>query len=192
VIRIQRLTAEDWRLWRELRLEALAEAPYAFCSTLASWQGAGDTEARWRRRLSDAPLNLVAWYDEEPAGMASGTAPETETGAAAGAAAGTPSEAEVDLGLCPELISMWVAPFARGTGVADALITAVSDWAVAEYTAPAVTLSVREGNTRAIGLYQRHGFVDIGRSEDGEPGEPPERRMVRLLPTSERVASAVR
>src|ERR1700722_14623539 len=50
---------DDWRLWRELRLAALTEAPGAFGSTLAEWSGAADTEQRWRGRLESVPLNLV-------------------------------------------------------------------------------------------------------------------------------------
>src|SRR5579875_3297701 len=51
---------EDWRRWRALRLAALAEAPWAFSSTLAQWSGPGDTEARWKDRLAGVALNLVA------------------------------------------------------------------------------------------------------------------------------------
>lgn len=46
------LTPDDWPIWRELRLAALAEAPQAFGSRLADWQGEGDREERWRDRLS--------------------------------------------------------------------------------------------------------------------------------------------
>ena len=53
------VTSDGWRLWRELRLAALAEAPAAFGSTLAEWSGAVDTEQRWRARLEDVALNLV-------------------------------------------------------------------------------------------------------------------------------------
>ena len=52
------LDPDDWQLWRELRLAALAEAPDAFGSTLAEWSGAGDTEQRWRTRLHGVALNL--------------------------------------------------------------------------------------------------------------------------------------
>ena len=55
-IAIKVLEVEGWRAWRELRLEALAEAPNAFGSTLAEWQGAGDTEQRWRARLQERCL----------------------------------------------------------------------------------------------------------------------------------------
>ncbi|MDA8384946.1 MAG: hypothetical protein M0Z88_01615, partial [Actinomycetota bacterium] len=56
-IRIERLDEEDWRRWRELRLEALAEAPEAFASNLVDWAGQGDREERWRSRFRAIPLN---------------------------------------------------------------------------------------------------------------------------------------
>lgn len=67
------LTPDDWRAWRQLRLAALAEAPDAFGSRLADWQGDGDREERWRARLGiPGSFNVVAVLDGEPAGLASG------------------------------------------------------------------------------------------------------------------------
>lgn len=51
------VTPDGWRLWRELRLAALAEAPAAFGPTLEEWSGAADTEQRWRAHLEDVALN---------------------------------------------------------------------------------------------------------------------------------------
>ncbi len=153
---LQILSPEDWRLFRALRLEALREAPYAFSTALAGWQGEGDAESRWRARLTDVPLNLVARYEGTPAGMASATAPTNGTS---------------------ELISMWVAPHARGKGVASALIDAVASWARAggvEF----VALDVREENHYARRSYERYGFVDRGRVDALEPFE---RRMLLRL-----------
>jgi ribosomal protein S18 acetylase RimI-like enzyme len=152
------LTVDDWPLWRELRLRALAESPGAFGSTLAEWSGAGDTEQRWRGRLRSVAHNLVASFGGEAVGMASGTEPVA---------------GEV------ELLSMWVAPEARGRGVGEALIDAVVAWASSQ-GARGVALDVREGNLPAIGLYTRMGFADVGRSSDCEP-DAPERRMYRPL-----------
>jgi len=140
---------DDWRLWRGLRLEALAEAPYAFGSTLADWSGERDTEARWRARLTSVPFNAVAYLDGKAAGIASGVEADEE-----GAA---------------ELISMWVAPFARGRGVADALVGEVMGWARAQ-RAPKLVLGVVEDNARARNFYRRLGFLDTGASHPGERG----------------------
>ncbi|MFD8032954.1 GNAT family N-acetyltransferase, partial [Streptomyces sp. NPDC059717] len=110
MLELRTLNSDDWPLWRELRLAALAEAPYAFGSTLAQWQGSGDREERWRARLSiPGAHDLVALLDGLPVGMASGVPGE---------------KAET-----VELISMWVNPGARGGGVGDHLIQAVERWA---------------------------------------------------------------
>ena len=61
MIELRVLTPDDWRTWRRLRLAALAEAPYAFGSRLADWQGDGDREERWRARLGiPGSFNVVA------------------------------------------------------------------------------------------------------------------------------------
>jgi GNAT superfamily N-acetyltransferase len=159
-IHVRRIGSDDWRLWRKLRLEALEEAPYAFGSTLAYWQGEADNENRWRGRLTDVPFNLIAEWQKTAAGMASGTAPNTE-----GAV---------------ELLSMWVAPFARGRGVGDALVHAVIEWA-RQQRASTVALAVFEHNARAQALYLRHGFVDAGAVANTSSRTAAERSMVRVL-----------
>lgn len=123
-------------MWRGLRLRALSDAPYAFGSTLAFWQGS-DFESRWRSRLADVSLNVVAVVDGSPVGQVSGTALDPEGRV--------------------ELISMWVDPAVRGAGVGEALVTEVVDWARA-IGAAAVVLSVRKLNVPAINLYRRVGF----------------------------------
>ncbi len=139
------LSPDDWRQWRELRFEALREAPYAYGSTLADWQGEYDTEVRWRRRLSDVPFNVMARFDGKPAGIVSATAP---------------ADASV------ELISLWVAPFARGRGVGDILVNTALQWC-RSLDVREVRLAVVPTNANAIALYRRHGFVDSG-FVDGE------------------------
>jgi ribosomal protein S18 acetylase RimI-like enzyme len=137
-------------------LEALREAPYAFGSTLAEWQGDGDTEARWRARLTTVPGNFVAYLDGVAVGIVSGTAPD-ESGTI-------------------DLISMWVAPFARGRGAGDALVSAVIEWARTQ-SATQVGLAVVERNGAATALYRRHGFVDTGAIDCRTAGDFSERRM---------------
>lgn len=148
VIELRVLTPDDWRAWRELRLAALAEAPYAFGSRLSDWQGDGDREERWRGRLSiPGSRNIIAVLDGRPAGMVSGVPAEDDDGAA-------------------ELISMWVSPAARGRGIGDRLVRAVEDWA-RQAGAGVLRLAVSDGNENAMALYRRRGFADTG-----EPGDP--------------------
>jgi GNAT superfamily N-acetyltransferase len=140
VTELRVLTEDDWPVWRELRLAALAEAPQAFGSQLADWQGPGDREERWRGRLSiPGSYNLVAVVDGKPAGMATGI-PDDEPGVA-------------------ELISMWVSPAARGRGVGDLLLGAVEQWA-RQAGAGVLKLAVTETNANARALYLRRGFSD--------------------------------
>lgn len=152
------LGADDWPTWRSLRREALADAPDAFGSSLAQWSGSGDSEERWRGRLVAVAHNVVAELGGKPVGMVSATAPA---------------------GGDVELLSMWVAPSARGKGVGDALVAEVCRWAQ-ESGARRALLDVRSANGHAITLYERHGFVDAGPAS--QPGDPhPERRMVAVL-----------
>jgi ribosomal protein S18 acetylase RimI-like enzyme len=152
VIEVQQLGAADWRLWRQLRRQALVESAAAFSSTLAQWIGPGDTEERWRARFSNVPFNVVLRLDGAPAGMVGAYVRADDT---------------------VELISMWVAPFARGRGVGGAAVRAVLGWADPRE----VVLSVKADNKPAIALYQRHGFVDEGQSPDD-----PDERLMRRLP----------
>lgn len=164
MIELRVLTAEDWPLWRELRLAALTEAPHAFGARLTDWLGDGDRQERWRARL-DMPgsRNLVAVVDAHPAGMVSGVA--------------TDDPAVV------ELISMWVDPSTRGRGVGDLLVSGVNRWA-RQVGAEAVRLAVAEGNHAGAALYRRNGFHDIGLSEPMPDGVRRERIMVKNLGTA--------
>ena len=133
-----RLTEDDWAVWRDVRLRALTDAPDVFGSSLADWSGLGDREERWRSRLVDVPLNVVATAGDSLIGQVSGTSSTSAPSA--------------------ELISMWVDPAGQGTGVGEALIGEVIVWARA-CGAAAVTLSVKTTNSHAASLYRRMGLL---------------------------------
>jgi GNAT superfamily N-acetyltransferase len=156
-VRIQVLSAEDWTVWREVRLRSLADAPEAFGSKLADWQGDNDREDRWRERLDNVAFNAVA--------VAGGQVVGTVGGMHCGGSTDS-----------VELISMWVSPEVRGTGVGDALIGAVVEWALSESTVELV-LAVRRSNSPARALYERTGFVLVG----AHPDDPDEDLMIRAL-----------
>jgi ribosomal protein S18 acetylase RimI-like enzyme len=152
-VEILRLGPDEWEVFRDLRLRALREAPYAFGSRYDDWVEV--PESRWRDRLAGVPLNLVARRGGASVGMASGV---------------------LDGDNEAELISMWVDPAARGSGVAAALVGAVVEWAGA--AGRSTYLMVRSENARAIAAYVRAGFVDLGIPPGRDPDEPPENRMV--------------
>lgn len=146
VIEICRLSPDDWELWRTLRLAALEEAPHAFGSQLADWRGEGDREERWRSRLGiPGSYNIRAMLDDQAVGMASGV-PTADDGVV-------------------ELISMWVSPTARGSGVGDALLCEVERWgeSVGAHT---LRLDIADGNGAAAVLYRRNGFSFTGELGD--------------------------
>jgi ribosomal protein S18 acetylase RimI-like enzyme len=148
-----RLTADDWREFRDVRLASLADAPGAFGSRHADWVDA--SEERWRARLTDVPLTVVAREEEHSVGVVSG----------------------VPAGDHVELISMWVAPTHRGTGLAGRLIDEVVDWAAGQGLG--TELMVRDDNEPAVAAYERAGFTDLGVPDDWPAGAPRERRMRR-------------
>ena len=142
MVLVREAVMADWQAWRDIRLLALRAAPDAFSSTYAEQARLG--EDYWRQRVSGGGL-FLAWIPEvsppeastfEPAGMAGGYQ----------AAHGT-----------VELISMFVRSQARGCGVGEALIDAVTGWA-RERDATSVHLWVTEINSRARRLYERCGF----------------------------------
>jgi GNAT superfamily N-acetyltransferase len=147
VIDLRSIGPDDWKLWRELRLGALEEAPYAFGSQLADWIDA--PEDRWRDRLGvPNAYQVIASIDGTAVGMAGGFRAE-EPGVA-------------------ELVSMWVASAGRGRGVGDALMAAIEDWARAD-GAQVLKLAVVDGNDAAHNLYLRSGFVDTDELGDLMP-----------------------
>lgn len=149
---IERIGPADWEKFRAVRLTSLSESPEAFGSRYADWVAA--PAEHWQSRLTQVPLTLLAQEALQVVGVVSGQ-PVGEKWA--------------------ELISMWVAPAARGTGLAGQLIGAVVDWAAVQDRA--TYLMVRSDNTRARKSYERAGFVDTGIPEGWPDDEPPEHRM---------------
>lgn len=140
---VRRLVPDEWPVWRDIRLLALADTPSAFGSSLAREQKFG--EADWRLRLSpDNGMAAVAMLGDRVVGAIGGY---------------TPPDADAVL-----LVAMWVHPGARGRGVADVLVPDVLAWA-RENGWSRVELRVADGNVAARRLFERHGFVATGRRD---------------------------
>ena len=147
MVDIARLEEREWDVYRDVRLASLEEAPSAFGSRLATERDR--TEAEWRDRLEHR-TQFVAREEGRPI-------------ATVGCLAG--SEDVMDL------VSMWVAPPARGTGAADLLVDAVVGEA-RDRGCETIVVWVSEGNERAERLYVRHGFVRTDRVQPVDVDHP--------------------
>jgi len=134
-----------------------------------------------RTHAEESALPISHWVNRAEAGSSgalSATFVAVDSDAWVGLAGGFRSTEQVAY---IELVSMWVAPDARGTDAAAALVQAVLDWA-AEIGVAEVQLWVMDDNRRAISLYKSAGFevlVDF----EASPGDPCENetRMRRLV-----------
>jgi ribosomal protein S18 acetylase RimI-like enzyme len=150
-VTVTRFAPQQWLVYRALRLASLAESPDAFGAQLSEQQDWPET--LWKMRLeagifSEDACPLLAQCDGGPAGLI--------WGKVEGAAASK------DHGPDVHVYQVWVAPAYRGNGVGKALLDAVIDWARAK-NARAIHLSVALGAKSATRLYQRAGFIAIGK-----------------------------
>lgn len=165
---VRRLGPKDWRTFRGLRLAMLTESPDAFWSSVQRERAYDET--RWRTMLGGRGVTTAAFRNGEPVGLASGKpAPPREPGE-------EPPAGEA------ELVGMWVAPDARGSGVADLLVRDVTSWA-ADAGYRLLALWYTDGNARARRLYERAGFTATDETEP-HPTRPDlrGRRMTMPLP----------
>jgi GNAT superfamily N-acetyltransferase len=145
-VEIRRADLNDASRVRELRLRALETDPDAF----------GETLDRARTRPG---ADYADWIGAPGNGMfVAADADGTLVGMALGAPA--PMEAQPN---SAGLYAMWVAPEVRRQGVGAALIDAVEDWARAEGSAR-IGFGVTTTNELAIRLYERKGFIDLGKT----------------------------
>ena len=141
MVLVRETVTGDWQALRDIRLEALRDAPTAFGSTYEREAHRG--EAHWRDRISRGGTFLAYLDDLDPSGPAG--------------LIGGYHEDPVTV----ELVSIYVRPHARGRGVGEALVATVIDWAC-DRNATTVRLWVTETNTHALALYERCGFALTG------------------------------
>jgi RimJ/RimL family protein N-acetyltransferase len=137
-VEVRVLSPDEWRLWRELRLRALADAPDAFGSTLEREQG--HTEEDWRIRMTSG--SVVAFVDGVPAAI--GSSFPVRDG-------------------WQQVVAMWTDPAYRRRGLSILVLDVVVDRALAE--GRRVVLDVARGNPAARRAYERYGFTPTGESE---------------------------
>lgn len=153
-IEIRPMTADEWELFRDLRLRALLDAPDAFRGTHDQESQRPDTE--WHDMLSRTAEHpdghmFVAIIDGVPAGTMFVRADRDDGVAHVGA--------------------MWVAPEARRCGLGRGLLDAADRFA-RDAGVAAIELAVTHDNGAAELLYASAGFEPTGRSEPLREGSP--------------------
>src|SRR5579885_3276528 len=132
---------------RDVRLRALADAPEAFLTTLD--EALAYPDQVWQERAATRPGRVTFVAEEAGAdrwwGMVGGLL----------------ELLQADEPPAVYLVGMWVDPSRRGTGLGQALVQAVLDWATAQRV-QRVELDVVETNAHAIALYERCGFRPTG------------------------------
>lgn len=152
-IAIRLFLPTETHLYRQLRLRALADAPYAFGTTLAEAQTRSDSE--WQNRFSqslasDLELPLLGLVDAHPAGLAWG-------------------HIDPAIPFVAHLFQMWVEPHYRRLQLGKQMVDAVVHWAET-HAVTYVELDVSVGNSAAQSLYQRCGFLKWGDPHPLRPG----------------------
>ena len=161
---IRPLLAEEWPAYRAIRLRALADAPDAFGSTHGAEQALAPET--WATRLARATGSGI----DHPLAAEQG-------GALVGLAWAKVDAADPAI---VNLFQMWVAPEARGQGVAGALLDEAIRWAHAR-GARALQLGVNCANLPAVRLYERAGFLETGLREPMRPGSALIEQRMRLV-----------
>ena len=153
------LGGDDWPTWRETRLRALLDSPSAFGSTYA--REIRFVEPDWRRRLEDPEaVSVLVLDDDRPVGM--GAAYQDRPG-------------------WLHVVAMWVAPGARGRGVAHDVLAAIERWAGDRHLR--LHLDVSTTNPVARTAYERYGFHGTGETRPLRDGSTERvERMVLCLP----------
>jgi L-amino acid N-acyltransferase YncA len=147
---VRRTTADEWREFRELRLEALLDSPTNFGQTYE--QALAHPDGMWQERAqTNATSAVQAFY----------VAVDDATGRLVGMWGVMPHNAHPGV---HHVIGVYVRPEARGTEVARLLNQACVDFARTT-DAKELTLLVRDDNHRGRRFYEREGFVLTGAKE---------------------------
>ena len=146
---MRRLHSSEWRQLRDLRLQALRNAPLAFGSTYE--REAAYTEQRWQQwaassAAGEKQVAIVALAGDHWVAMAGGYLPVRD-----------------DPSIMPVawLVAVYVHPSWRGRGLARAVSEGVISWA-REREAAELRLHVADWNDAARRVYEELGFKPTG------------------------------
>lgn len=142
MIAIKPMLPDQWQLHKSVRTRAVADAPYAFSTTLARTLGRSDDE--WQRltrqRASDPnQVTYFAFDVDRPCGMSACILTEGDA----------------------EMQQVWVDPDYRRRGVGDALVEFAQTWSKS-HGVKCLKVGVFDDNVGAVQFYLNAGFQDVG------------------------------
>lgn len=140
-ITVRPLGEDDWKLYRDIRLNSLSESPDAFAATVSSEQEVD--EPIWRARMNRSQRLLAETEgDDQPVGVVSLRIDKRE-------------DEDTPYG---ELFGLWVKPQLRGSGIADKLLDALLERARSQELG-AVIYWVGTDNAPAVAFASSRGFL---------------------------------
>jgi ribosomal protein S18 acetylase RimI-like enzyme len=147
-VEVRALTpADDPRRLRDLRLEMLADTPLAYLE-----------------RVDDARRHPPAYWNDRLRRYVTGPDRVLYVALTADGRWLAQAGGYVDRTGLAHLVSVYVGPAHRGSGLLERLATTVFDWA-RERGSTEIRLEVAKENARAVAAYRRLGFVPTGRTQ---------------------------
>lgn len=140
-ISIRQLSENDWRLLRQVRLEALRSDPAVFGANYEAESKL--TEKEWRSRLRAADSAIFMLFDDEtPVGMTGVSVYRDDPAKRTAIFWGS-----------------WLAPAFRRRGLSDLIYKSRIEWAKMHPGIERIIVSHRASNVASKYANQKHGFV---------------------------------
>ena len=150
-IKITSIPIEDWQKYRDLRLEALKDAPTAFSSSFEDESPTPDE--KWQNRLKDAleektDFILFAKSGDKLVGMA-----------------GAFRSQKIKVRHTATIYGVYVNPQFRSQGLGTKLLESLINKLKKHPEIVKIKISVVTENSGALKLYQKLGFKTVGKYE---------------------------
>ena len=146
MITIRRIKKEECDVYKEVRLRALKEAPYAFSTTYDSAMQRSDD--MWKQQVfgaatgADQAIFIVLSEEKITIGLAALYRSSTDQKSG-------------------EMAQVWISPEYRRRGIGKELLDKVIHWGkengIADFEA-----RIMEGNEQAIAFYKKNNFTETG------------------------------
>lgn len=140
VVETRWLTPDDWKIYRDLRLEAIKEEPYAFGTSFGEEKD--HPEKIWRERVENT---LFAFYGGQPVGLI-----------------GHIRQARIKQRHIVHIVGFFVKDEFKGLGIGEMLLRDLIEKISTYPDVTKISLGVVSTQKRAMKLYRKYGFEVVG------------------------------